>query len=220
MARLFITPREMNFISDITKECISDVVGQFIVYYPISEQKTQTHDVYNESAEKIFDNPIKIPALVDMPVQKNTTGKIGFEQNWTLEAYVQHRDMIDKGIQIAVGDFFTYGAIAYEIVGVNFIRNIYGQTEHVDGIKLVGQNSRESQFKLTKIVGPTYEDYSDKDAVQQTFVQSRGFAENSEGPTGDVRDLRKVIGEPISGPAEVSKKGDPGDVGSAFYDES
>ena len=35
MARLFITPRELNFISDITKEIIKDVVGQKVYYYPI-----------------------------------------------------------------------------------------------------------------------------------------------------------------------------------------
>lgn len=218
MARLFVTPREMNFISDITKEVIKDVVGQFIYYYPISEIKTKNHDIYNESPEKIFDNPIKIEALVDMPVQKDTTGRVGYEQRWTIEAYIQHRDMVDKGIQLAVGDFFSYGSIVYEMIAVSFIRNIYGQTEHVDGYKLTGQNARESQFKLAKIHGPTLRgEYSDPDAVQDTFIQQRGFSENREGPTADTRDLQKVIDKPISGPAEISKKGDPADVGSSFY---
>lgn len=217
MARLFVTPRELNFISDITKEVIKDIVGQFIYYYPISEIKTKNHDVYNESPEKIFDNPIKIEALVDMPVQKDTTGRVGYEQNWTLEVYIQHRDVLDKGIELAVGDFFTYGPIAYEIVSVNFIRNIYGQAEHTDGIKLLGQNARESQFKLPKIHGPTEEDYTDSDSVQQTFHQQRGFSVNKDGPTGDKRDLEKAIDKPISGPHEVSKEGDPSDVGSSFY---
>ena len=37
MSRLFITQREINFISDITKEIIKDVVGQKIYYYPQAE---------------------------------------------------------------------------------------------------------------------------------------------------------------------------------------
>jgi len=35
MARLFITPREIDFISDITKEVIKDVVGQKIFFYKV-----------------------------------------------------------------------------------------------------------------------------------------------------------------------------------------
>ena len=72
MARLFITPREMNFISDITKEVIKDVNGQKIMYFPISELKTKAHDVYNEALEKVFDNPVSIDALVDAQYQQET----------------------------------------------------------------------------------------------------------------------------------------------------
>ena len=67
MSRLFITERELNFISDLTKEVVSDVIGQKIYYYPISEIKTRTHDVYNESPEKVYDNPLEVHALVDSP---------------------------------------------------------------------------------------------------------------------------------------------------------
>jgi hypothetical protein len=222
MARLFVTPRELNFISDITKEYIKDIIGQFIYYYPISEIKTLNHDIYNESIEKVFDNPIKIEAHIGQPVQADTTGKIGYEQNWTLEVFIQHRDMLDKSINISVGDFFTYGSVTYEIVAAAFVRNIFGQVEHIDGIKLTGQNVRESQFKVPKIGGPTSQDYNDPDAVQDEFVQQRGFENNRQGPTADKRDLQKsgVLTEPLTGPAEVSGEGDPEDVGSAFYDES
>lgn len=221
MARLFVTPRELNFIADITKEYVKDIIGQFIYYYPISELKTLNHDIYNESVEKVFDNPIKIEAHVGQPVQSNTTGKIGFEQNWTLEVFIQHRDILDKGVSVSVGDFFTYGPVTYEIVGSDFVRNIFGQVEHIDGIKITGQNVRESQFKVPKIGGPLGREYEDSDAVQDEFVQQRGFENNRLGPTADQRDLQKsgVLTEPLSGPAEVSGGGDPDDVGSAFYAE-
>ncbi len=39
MARLFVTPREVNFINDLTKELIKDVIGQKIYYYSISESR-------------------------------------------------------------------------------------------------------------------------------------------------------------------------------------
>ena len=64
MSRLFITPREINFLNDVAKELVKDVVGQKIYYFPISELKSRVHDVYEESKDKIFDNPIEIDSLV------------------------------------------------------------------------------------------------------------------------------------------------------------
>ena len=40
MGRLFITQREINFINDIAKEVVKDVIGQKIYYFPISEIKS------------------------------------------------------------------------------------------------------------------------------------------------------------------------------------
>ena len=57
MARLFITPREIDFINDMFKEVVKDVVGQKIYYNPIANDKSKVHDVYEESTEKVFDNP-------------------------------------------------------------------------------------------------------------------------------------------------------------------
>jgi hypothetical protein len=46
VARLFLTPREINFMNDISKELVKDVVGQKIFLYQISEIKSKVHDVY------------------------------------------------------------------------------------------------------------------------------------------------------------------------------
>ena len=36
MSRLFITPREIDFIADVTKEITKDVIGDVIYYYTVS----------------------------------------------------------------------------------------------------------------------------------------------------------------------------------------
>ena len=72
MARLFITKREINFISDITKEIVKDVVGQKIYYYPVSETKTKSHEVYDEALQKVFDNPVIVDVLVNSEFQTET----------------------------------------------------------------------------------------------------------------------------------------------------
>ncbi len=222
MGRLFITPRELNFISDITKELIKDVVGQKIYYYPISELKTQTHGVYNEALQKVYDNPIAIDCLVDNNFQTDTKiDKFGIDAQFKIEVFIQYRDLVDKGINVTIGDFFSFSDIFYEITERVFMRNIYGMPEHKDGVKLIGVKSREGLFK-SRVIGPTDIDYTDADAVQTEFHQQRGEAVDQNGePTGDKRDLVEngVLDKPLTGPKEVSEKGDPTNAGSAFYDE-
>ncbi len=220
MARLFITPREMNFINDIAKEVIKDVIGQKIYLFQISEIKSKVHDVYEESPDKVFETPIELDCLVKYSGQQVKTDRFGSEKYFQVEAYIQSRDLLDKGIEILEGDFFSYGSIFFEITKAPSSEIIFGQIEHERFITISGRQSRKDLF-LAKIFGPTSESYLDDDAVQNTFVQQRGQKENKLGPTGDVRDLQKngVLDAPITGPKEVSSKGDRTSVGSSFYDE-
>lgn len=220
MARLFVTPREINFINDLTKELIKDVVGQKIYYYSISESRTKINELYDEAPEKIFESPIEIECLVDYQEPTFTTNRYGVEKTQNIEVYIQSRDLLDRQIDVDVGDFFTYGTVIFEITSVSVTKNIFGQIEHNDGIKVIGKQSRKQVF-FTRVLGPTNEQFSDPDAVQKTFVQQRGFPENQEGETGDIRALQEkgVLTKPISGPQQVSRRGDPEGAGSAFYDE-
>lgn len=221
MARLFMTPREVNFISDITKEIMKDVIGQKIIYYPISEIRTKTHGVYNEAVKKIYDNPIIVDALVNNEFQTDTKiDKFGVDAQYKIEAYIQHRDLVEKGISVNIGDYFSFSDIFYEITERAFMRNIYGMAEHKDGVRIVGTKARQGLFDAP-IVGPTDISYTDEDAVQETFVQQRGIDDDPNNPNGDVRDLVKngVLDEPLTGQKEVSPKGDTTGAGSGFYDE-
>jgi hypothetical protein len=167
----------------------------------------------------VFDSPIKLDALCSSPEIMTKITEFGVDQQYKLDVWIQYRDMVDKGINLAIGDFFSYGEVMYEITEMNITRNIYGMAEEKDGIKLTGTKARESLFKA-KLNGPTDRIFTDPDAIQTTFHQQRGFSENAEGPTNDVRELQRlgVIDKPILGkPAEVSEKGDQTGVGSAFY---
>jgi hypothetical protein len=203
------------------KEVVKDVIGQKIYYFSISEIKSRVHDVYEESPNKIFENPIEIEALVKYSPQEVRTNRFGSEEYYNIECYIQERDLLDKQIDVREGDFFSYGETFFEVIKSPMTDVIFGQIEHKSYITVTGKQARKGQF-ITKVFGPTSEAYSDDDAVQKTFVQQRGFAENRLGPTGDSRDLQKsgVLDAPITGPAEVSPRGDPESVGSAFYDES
>ena len=187
MARLFVTPREIDLISDLTKEVIKDISGQKVYYYRVREDLSDVHDVYEESPNKIFDQPVEIEARVEYQPEEIRTNQFGSESS-------------------------------YSITSVVVESNIYGQIEHSIGVKATGKQARMGQIDVTP-VGPTSERLADEDAVQDTFVQQRGFSENSLGETGDKRQLQEdgKLDAPIEKPAEVSSKGDISSIDSSFY---
>lgn len=221
MARLFVTEREFDFISDINKELIKDVSDQKIFYYAISEIKTTSSETYGEALNKIYDDPIAIEALVDNPQWETNNETFSPDTVVTIVAYIQFRDLVEKGIELKVGDYFSFGSVFYECVSVNPIRSIFGQVEHIDGYTLNGIRSRTNVFQQKNIQGPVSEKFNDPNATQENFVQQRGYAENRLGKTGDVRDLQRrgVLEEPLTGQREVSSNGTQTGAGRSFYDE-
>ena len=131
---------------------------------------------------------------------------------------MQSKDLFDKGIEILEGDFFSFGSVFYEVTQAPSTNVIFGQIEHERFITIKGTQARKGVF-LSKVFGPTSSKYSDEDAVQETFVQQRGFSKNKLGKTEDVRALQQngVLDKPISKPQEVSPEGDLSGAGSSFY---
>lgn len=214
MARLFITPRELDFISDITKEVIKDVSGQKIYYYRARADKSNVNSLYQEAIEKVFDPPVEVEALVEWNEFEQTTTNFGIDAKNNVTAMVHYRDLLDKGLSVRMGDFFSYGPAFYEVVQATQISKIYGQVEHATGIKLQGRYAREGLISKN-VIGPTDEKYLESDAVQKEFHQQRGVAKNEEGETNDKRQLVEngVIDSPISGPRKVAEDG----ISSSFY---
>lgn len=176
MARLFITPREIDFIADLTKEITKDVIGDVIYYYKVREDVSEVHEVYEEAREKVFDPPIEIDARVQWNPKEIKTDRFGYEGVYNTEVYVHYRDMIDRGIKLEEGDYFSYGDNYFEITSIVYDKVIFGQVEHISGYTLKGKQARKGQINVTKPIGPTEEIYSDPDGIKREFEQQRGDA--------------------------------------------
>ncbi len=175
MSRLFITPREIDFIADLTKEITKDVIGDIIYYYKVREDVSEVHDVYDEAPEKIFDPPVEIDARVQWNPREIKTDRFGYEGVYTTEAYIHYRDMIDRGIKLEEGDYFSYGDNFFEITSIVYDKVIFGQVEHISGYTIKGKQARKGQI-FKKPLGPTEEIYTDPEAIKDTFEQQRGDA--------------------------------------------
>lgn len=210
MARLFITPREIDLISDLTKEISKDIIGQVIYYYSIREDVTKIHDIYEEAIDKVFDPPVEIDARLDWQAKEVNTDRFGHHSAYNLTAYLHYRDVIDRGLEIREGDYFSFGDNFFEIVSSKYDSTIYGQIEHYTGYVIMGKTARKGQIDV-KPIGPTEELYTDSDAVQGSFTQQRGDATK-----GDKRELvsDEVIPAPETGAKKVKKQGSSK---SSFY---
>ena len=218
MARLFITPREIDFINDISKELIKDIVGQKIYLYKVRPEYTNIHVVYEEAIDKVFDPPVEVECRVQYEPEDVRANKFGSEEIYTIQAYFHARDLVERDIIINEGDFFNFDATWFEVVKSTVDSIIFGQIEHSMGVHIICKQARLGLIDIEPI-GPTSEQWTDANAVQDTFVQQRGFESNRLGETADIRNLQQkgVLDAPISGPAEVSPSGG---ISSSFYDES
>ena len=215
MARLFIGQREVDFMSDITKEIVKDIAGQKIYYYTVRADLSNVHDIYEESFEKIFNPPIEIECAVEWQPQELRTTNFGTDKILTVSVYLHHRDLLDKNIDFKQGDYFSYGQYFFEATSLVYDKIVFGHIERIVSVKVIGKQTRIEHIDKPAN-GPTSEAYSDSIAIQTTFEQQRGLKED------DIRQLRKdkVLEQPITGAKKVSPDGtvkSVNGVGSSFY---
>ena len=61
---LFLGKKERDLVKQVNDELIERVIGQEVVYYPISREHTNYHNLYGEAIEKVFLPPVRVYALV------------------------------------------------------------------------------------------------------------------------------------------------------------
>ena len=215
MARLFVGQKEQDFFADVTKELIKDVAGQKIYYYTVREDLSDIHEIYEESVHKIFNPPVELECLVEWQPSEVRTTQFGLEQIITISAFLHNRDLIDRNLDVKQGDYISYGEFFFEITSLIYDKLNYGQIERVTSVKLTAKQTRIEHI-LKSSLGPTYEGFTDSNAIQNEFEQQRGQTES------DVRQLVKdnVLDSPIGGPRKVAPDGSKksiNDVGSSFY---
>ena len=215
MARLFIGQREVDFVSDITKEIVKDIAGQKIYYYTVRTDLSNVHDIYEESFEKIFNPPIEIECAVEWQPQELRTTNFGTDKILTLNVYLHYRDLLDKNIDFKQGDYFSYGQYFFEATSLVYDKIAFGQIERIVSIKVIGKQTRIEHISKPAN-GPTSESYTESIAIQTSFEQQRGL------PDHDIRQLKKdkVLEEPITGAKKVAPDGTVksiNGVGSSFY---
>ena len=128
---LFTGAKEKNLIKQVNDELIERVIGQQILYYPISLEHTNFHPLYGEAIEKTFLPPIRVYALVEWQGEETSSENLGIDKKSSISIHFHKRRLTeDQDLFVREGDFVLYGGFYYEIVQLNEPREIFGQTEH------------------------------------------------------------------------------------------
>ena len=148
---MFLGEKERNLVKQVNDELIERVVGQQVLYYPISMEHTQFHSVYGEAIKKTFLPPVRVYALVDWEgLNTSTDTSYGVDKVSEITVHFHKRRLTeDQDLFVREGDFVLYGSIYYEIVTLDEPRQLFGQIDHRIEISAKCIRAREGLFDAT-----------------------------------------------------------------------
>lgn len=146
-APMFFGKKEKDLVKQINDELIEKVIGQTILYFPVSTIHTDYHPLYGEAIVKNFLNPIKVNALVDWQGSKTTTTNYGIDRLSSITIHFHKRRLTeDQNLFVREGDFVKYGKQFYEIIETGEPKLLFGQIDHSLEISAICKRAREGLF--------------------------------------------------------------------------
>ena len=144
---MFLGEKERNLVKQVNDELIERVIGQQVLYYPISLEHTNFHPLYGEAIQKSFLPPVRVYALIVWQGFATTTTNLGIDKRPSITVHFHKRRLTeDQDLFVREGDFVLYGQTLYEIVSLNEPRQIFGQVDHKIEIEARCIKSREGMF--------------------------------------------------------------------------
>ena len=146
---LFLGEKERNLVKQVNDELLERVIGQDILYMPISMARTNFHPLYGESIEKSFLPPVRVYALVEFIGIDTTTTHYGLDKESSITVRIHNRRLFeDQDLYVREGDYVRYGTSFYEIVTLKENRQLFGQIEHIFQIEATCIKTRKGLIDI------------------------------------------------------------------------
>tara|TARA_Y100000296_G_scaffold84689_1_gene118556 strand:+ start:970 stop:1455 length:486 start_codon:yes stop_codon:yes gene_type:complete len=145
---LFVGKKERDLVKQVNDELIEQVIGQQILYYPVSLEHTNFHDLYGEAIHKTFLPPIRVYVLVNFGgIETSFMSDIGLDKDSNITVHFHKRRLTeDQDLFVREGDFLSYGDIYYEIASLSEPKQLFGQIDHKFEITATCIKAREGLF--------------------------------------------------------------------------
>tara|TARA_R110000824_G_scaffold35502_1_gene111214 strand:+ start:269 stop:763 length:495 start_codon:yes stop_codon:yes gene_type:complete len=144
---MFFGKNERNLVKQVNDELIERVIGQTVIYYPISMEHTDFHPLYGEAIKKTFLPPVRVYVLVDWEGQKTTTSTFGIDRLSSITVHFHKRRLTeDQDLFVREGDFILFDQSYYEIVTLTEDKQLFGQAPHELEISAQCYRARQGLF--------------------------------------------------------------------------
>lgn len=144
---LFTGKKERDLTKQINDELIERVIGQTIIYYPISVEDTNFHPLYGEAIQKTYQRPVLIKTLVKWEGEETAPNTYGLDKTSNLIINFHRRRLTeDQDLYVREGDVIFYGLRFYEIVKLREPRLLFGQVDQKFEIQAICKNVRQGFF--------------------------------------------------------------------------
>ncbi len=77
---MFFGQKERDLVKQVNDEVIERVVGQQVVYFPVSVPHSDFHDLYGEAINKTFLPPVRVFAAVEWKGSDTSTTSFGIDR--------------------------------------------------------------------------------------------------------------------------------------------
>ncbi|SVC29523.1 uncharacterized protein METZ01_LOCUS282377 [marine metagenome] len=147
---MFLGKKERDLVKQVNDELIERVIGQTIVYYPISTIHTDFHSLYGEAIEKTFLPPVRVYVLIEWGDTTTTATNYGVDRLYHLTCHFHKRRLTeDQDLYVREGDFILYGGDYYEIITLTEAKQLFGQVDHMMEITAKCGRARQGLFDGT-----------------------------------------------------------------------
>ena len=144
---MFTGQKEKDLVKAVNDELIEKVIGQSILYYPISIEDTNFHPLYGEAVVKNFLPPVRVHVLIEWDDYTTTTDNFGIDRIATMTVKFHRRRLTeDQDLFVREGDFVKYEDHYYEIVELKEPSRLFGQDKEVFEINAICRKAREGSF--------------------------------------------------------------------------
>ena len=111
---LFGSNRDFDLLVNINRELLQDIIEQEIGYYKLSLDDTQAN-IYGESLEKIYLDPVKLNCLITRGDQVVSVDEFGPDLGRDVSFAFIRRDLVDANTVPEVGDVVLWQEDYYEV---------------------------------------------------------------------------------------------------------
>lgn len=123
---LYGLQRDIAFILHINREIINKIIDQQAGYYKIIIDESKSN-IYGESINKSFNDPVLINLLVERNPQITENSDLGVDRQRIVKFYILRQDLVDIELVPEIGDILLLDNDYYEVHHIEDNNKLFGK---------------------------------------------------------------------------------------------